>query len=249
MTQIKLVALDMDGTLLNDQQEISKENAYWIHKALDAGVKVCFATGRGFPSAVPYAEQLKLDTPMITVNGSEIWHKPYELFDRTLMSPQLVRRLHRLALQEEECWYWAYTVKGIVNKETWIEADYEQYEWLKFGFYTEDRAALKRILHELSQWEEIEVTNSSPDNIEINPAGISKAGGIRKLCALLGIEMSQVAAMGDSMNDIAMIREVGLGVAVGNAQQAVKEAADEVIVTNNEHAVAHLLQHFVLKGE
>ncbi|MBW7458322.1 HAD hydrolase family protein, partial [Paenibacillus sepulcri] len=65
---------------------------------------------------------------------------------------------------------------------------------------------------------------------------------------VLSIDMSQVAAMGDSLNDIAMIREAGLGVAMGNAQDVVKDAADAVTVTNNEHAVAHLIRDYVLKG-
>jgi len=250
MGKIKLVALDMDGTLLNDRQEVSEENARWIQKALDAGVIVSFATGRGFQSALPYAEQLNLNTPMITVNGGEIWSKPHELMDRTLLSPNFVRRLHEVALKHGECWFWAYSVKGIFNKEKWIEpaSDYEAYEWLKFGYYTEDDSVREQIYKEVSEWNGLEITNSSPWNLELNPAGVSKATAIRKLSAALGIEMSEVAAMGDSLNDIAMIREVGLGVAVGNAQQAVKEAADEVIVNNNEHAVTYLLENFVLKG-
>ncbi|WP_308638536.1 Cof-type HAD-IIB family hydrolase [Paenibacillus silvisoli] len=250
MGTIKLVALDMDGTLLNDRQEISGENAKWIQKALDAGVTVCFATGRGFPSALPYAEQLKLDTPMITVNGGEIWSRPHVLHKRTLMSAVTVERLHKLALQHPECWYWAYTTMDIYNKEKWIKPadNYEAHHWLKFGYYTEDAEMREAILKEVSTWGGLEITNSSPSNLELNPEGVSKAAAIRELCKLLGIEMSQVAAMGDSLNDIAMIREAGLGVAMGNAQDEVKAAADAVTVTNEEDAVAHLIRDYVLKG-
>ncbi|MBB3108437.1 hypothetical protein FHS18_000465 [Paenibacillus phyllosphaerae] len=250
MNTIKLVALDMDGTLLNDVQEISAENAKWIRKALDAGIKVCFATGRGFRSALPYAEQLKLDTPMITVNGGEIWSKPHVLHRRSLMPVSSIKRMHELAQRFPEVWYWAYTVDGIYNKEKWITPadDYEAHHWLKFGYYTEDDAARMSIYEEVASWGGMEITNSSPWNWEMNPEGVSKASALRELCQVLGIEMSQVAAMGDSLNDIAMIQEAGLGVAVGNAQLAVKEAADAVIVKNTEHAVAHLLEHYVLKG-
>jgi Cof subfamily protein (haloacid dehalogenase superfamily) len=250
MGKIKLIALDMDGTLLNEMQEISAENETWIRKALDEGITVCFATGRGFQSALAYAEQLKLDTPMITVNGGEIWRRPHVLHKRYLMPPSTVRRLHEVALRNEECWYWAYSVEGIYNKEKWIEpsGDYEGHHWLKFGYYTEDAAMLARIYEEASALGGMEITNSSPLNWEMNPEGVSKASALRELCGLLGIEMSQVAAMGDSLNDIAMIREAGLGVAVGNAQDAVKAVADAVTVTNNEHAVAHLIRDLVLKG-
>ncbi len=250
MESIKLIALDMDGTLLNEFQEVSSENARWIQKALDAGIAVCFATGRGYQSALPYAEQLKLDTPMITVNGGEIWRRPGVLHRRSLMPSGMVKRLYELALQHAECWFWAYTAEGIYNKEKWIEPkdDYDAHHWLKFGYYTEDDATRALILAETSSWGGMEITNSSPWNLEMNPQGVTKASAIRELCTLLNIEMSQVAAMGDSLNDIAMIREAGLGVAMGNAQEEVKTAANAVTVTNNEDAVAHLIRDYILKG-
>lgn len=250
MSEYKLVALDMDGTLLNEQSEISSENAEWIRRALDAGVIVSFSTGRGFQSALPYAEQLKLDTPMITVNGSEIWHKPHVLHKRTLLSPVYVKRMHELALAHGEPWFWAYTTDTVYNKENWIRPadDYEAYHWLKFGYYTEDDKARNEILAEVQSWDALEITNSSPWNLEMNPKGVSKASALHELCKLLGIEMSSVVAVGDSLNDIAAIREAGLGVAMGNAQQAVKDAADAVTLTNDEHGVAEVIKRYVLKG-
>ena len=116
MGDYKLLALDMDGTLLNDDQTISEENAHWIGKAMEAGITVCFSTGRGFQSALPFAEQLGLETPMITVNGSEIWSKPHVLYRRTLMNTAEIKRLHELALQHVEPSYWAYSVDDIFNK-------------------------------------------------------------------------------------------------------------------------------------
>ncbi|MNZ68111.1 putative phosphatase YwpJ [compost metagenome] len=250
MGNYKLLALDMDGTLLNEQVEISAENAEWIQKARDAGVTVSFSTGRGFQSALPYAEQLKLDTPMITVNGSEIWHRPHVLHKRTLLSPSYVKQLHELALVHSEAWFWAYTADQIFNKEKWIEPadDYEAHHWLKFGFYTEDDHIRERLLAEVQSWGALEITNSSPWNLELNPLGVSKATAIAELCGLLDIDMSQVIAVGDSLNDIAAIREAGLGVAMGNAQEAVKEAADFITLTNDEHGVAEVIKRFILRG-
>ncbi|MWC29543.1 Cof-type HAD-IIB family hydrolase [Paenibacillus sp. MMS18-CY102] len=252
MGTYKLVALDMDGTVLNETQEISETNQRWIRKAMDAGVIVCFSTGRGFRSALPYAEQLGLmDIPMITVNGGEIWRKPHVLHQRTLLDPGTIRRLHQLALKHPEVWYWAYSTNDVYNKEKWIEpADYyAAHHWLKFGYYTEDDAARNAILSEVSSWGTLEITNSSPWNLEMNPLGINKASALRELCALLGIDMSQTVAAGDSLNDIAAIREAGLGVAMGNAQDEVKAAADAITFTNEEHGVAELLRRYVLNDE
>lgn len=248
MAKYKLIALDMDGTLLNEQSEISRENAEWIGKALDAGVTVSFSTGRGFESALPYAEQLKLETPMITVNGGELWRRPHELHRRTTMSARHIEMLHKLALEFPEVWYWCYSTEGIYNKEKWFDPSesYDSRQWLKFGYYTEDDTAREQLLAEVRRWDTFEISNSSPHNIELNPKGVTKASAIRELCGLLGIGMNEVVAAGDSLNDIAAIREAGLGVAMGNAQEAVKEAADVVTLTNDEHGVAELIKRYVL---
>lgn len=120
-------------------------------------------------------------------------------------------------------------------------------EWLKFGFYTENEVNRKAIYQAIASWDAIEMTNSHPFNIECNPKGINKASGLREVCKLYGINMSEVVAIGDSLNDVAMIREAGLGVAMGNAQEEVKKIADIVTATNDEDGVARVIQNFVLK--
>ncbi|MFS0840113.1 Cof-type HAD-IIB family hydrolase [Paenibacillus sp. UNC499MF] len=244
MSQYKLVALDMDGTLLNEEKQVSPANREAIYAALEAGVTVIFSTGRGVQSALPYAEELKLETPIVSVNGSEVWKAPHDLLKRTLLDLDLVRRMYDLAI-EHDTWYWAYSVEGMYNRDNWAE-DITKPQWLKFGFYTENKESLEIIRGELARWGELEITNSHPDNLELNPKGISKASGIEEVCKLLGIEMSQVIAMGDSENDIAMIRAAGLGVAMGNAQEGVKRIADLVTVSNDEDGVAKIIQEYVL---
>ncbi|MEC0247589.1 Cof-type HAD-IIB family hydrolase [Paenibacillus chitinolyticus] len=244
MSQYKLIALDMDGTLLNEEKQVSPANREAIYAALEAGVTVIFSTGRGVQSALPYAEELKLETPIVSVNGSEVWKAPHDLLKRTLLDLDLVRRMYDLAI-EHDTWYWAYSVEGMYNRDNWAE-DITKPQWLKFGFYTENKESLEIIRGELARWGELEITNSHPDNLELNPKGISKASGIEEVCNLLGIEMSQVIAMGDSENDIAMIRAAGLGVAMGNAQDGVKRIADLVTVTNDEDGVAKIIQEYVL---
>ncbi|WP_405082036.1 Cof-type HAD-IIB family hydrolase [Paenibacillus chitinolyticus] len=244
MSQYKLVALDMDGTLLNEEKQVSPANREAIYAALEAGVTVIFSTGRGVQSALPYAEELKLQTPIVSVNGSEVWKAPHDLLKRTLLDLDLVRRMYDLAI-EHDTWYWAYSVEGMYNRDNWAE-DITKPQWLKFGFYTENKESLEIIRGELARWGELEITNSHPDNLELNPKGISKASGIEEVCNLLGIEMSQVIAMGDSENDIAMIRAAGLGVAMGNAQDGVKRIANLVTVTNDEDGVAKIIQEYVL---
>lgn len=244
MGNYKLVALDMDGTVLDEHQQISERNRQAIFAAIEAGVTVMFATGRGIQSVQPYIEELGLKSPIVTVNGGEVWREPRVLLARELLDVSEVQRLHRLAL-EHDTWYWGYAVEGLYNREHWIE-DPASVSWLKFGFHYENVPVLDRIRKEIEGWGTLEVSNSHPCNIEINPKGITKASGVRQVCGLLGIDMSEVVAMGDSLNDIAMIRAAGLGVAMGNAQEAVKRAADLVTLSNTDNGVAEVIYKHVL---
>jgi len=247
LAQYRLLALDLDGTLLNDRSEISETNAHWVRKAVDAGVTVCVSTGRGRLGAMPIVEQLGLESPMIFVNGGEIWKNPRQLHRRVTLDAGKVTELHRLALAYPDVWFWAYATDGIYNKEQWADDTYAR-EWLKFGYYTENLEQLNEILREIRGWDGLELSNSSPYNIEINPKGVSKAAAIAEVCGLLGYKMSEAVAVGDSLNDLEAIKAVGLGVAMGNAQDEVKAAADAVTGTNQEDGVAQVIQNFVLKA-
>ena len=247
----KLLALDMDGTLLNDNLQISDENIHWIKQALDAGVTVIFSTGRGFVNAVEYAQQLQLETPMITVNGSEIWARPYQLLHRTLMDSIWVEQLYALTKVFPDIWYWAYTTNGIYNIKNWSEltSTLDQYQWLKFGSYTEDLDKLNAIKSEIKSWNSLEMSNSSIYNIELNAKGVSKASALEYLCQHLNIEMKQVIAMGDSLNDKKALEAVGLGVAMDNAQDEIKSIANFITSSNNDHGVAKVIQKFIFNLE
>ncbi|WP_307588268.1 Cof-type HAD-IIB family hydrolase [Paenibacillus wynnii] len=244
IAKYRLLALDMDGTLLNDEQLITPETAKWIQKAKNAGVYVCLSTGRAFRSALPYAEQLGLLTPMVTVNGSEVWRAPNQLYRRSLMDPQLVTKMHDMAL-EYGIWFWAYSLNEVHKQDNW-DGDVKNREWLKFGYSTEDDDIRHKVLMRLQDMGGLEVTNSSPYNLEINPLGVNKASGIKSVCKLLGINMSQVVAVGDSLNDLAVIQKAGLGVAMGNAQKTVKQEADVVVASNNEDGIAEVIQKYIL---
>jgi hypothetical protein len=241
---IKLLALDMDGTLLNENKDISAENRRWIRKAREAGVVVCLATGRGRRSLLPYYEQLGLSgAPFVAVNGGEVWQDEERLLRRTPLDLSLNCPLAEIA-KEAGAWFWAYGLDGYLTKDNW-EPGFERETWLKFGIYTEDRVALARAKEAVARLGELEITNSDPNNLEVNPPGVTKASGLAEVCRLLGISMEETAAVGDSLNDLPMIREAGIGVAMGNAQRAVKEAADAVVATNEEDGVAEVIRRFV----
>ena len=244
MSKYKLIALDMDGTLLDPHSRITARAKEWIGKAGDAGVTVCMATGRGLALIVPFMRELDLYTPIVAANGSEIWRNPDELDSRSVLEPSDVEFMYELSVKYES-WFWANGVNSEYNRNHWI-GDVRSDEWLKFGYYTDNDKARLSIIDELTARGGLELSNSDPNNIEVNPSGVHKAFGVRRVCELVGCTMDEVVAMGDSLNDLELIRQAGLGIAMGNAQQAVKEAADAVTATNAQDGVAEAIRRYVL---
>lgn len=240
---IKLIALDMDGTLLNEELEISQGNRQAIKEAQAKGIHVVLSTGRSLLTCRDYAKSLELDSYLVTVNGSEIWDSKGNLVERTLLHNDHIETMMELT-KKHGAQFWA-----VSTDKVWRESFPEncaEMEWLKFGFNFADDAVRQLVLDELMKNKELEVSNSSLTNIEVNAVGINKAKALTRVCQELGITMDHVMAMGDSLNDIAMITEAGVGVAMGNAQEVVKEAADWVTSTNEEDGVAKAIRHWAL---
>jgi len=242
---IKLIALDMDGTLLNDNHEVSKKNRQAIQQAQKKGVAVVLCTGRSLMACESYAKELELTSYTVTGNGSEIWHTSGQLIERNPLKSEWVDMMWKLK-NEHKTNHWAASINKVWKND--MPEDILNDEWLKFGFETENNEIREMIFNVLSEHPELEVSNSSLTNIEINAAGVNKAVAIKKLCNFLNIGMESVLAVGDSLNDMAMIKEAGSGVAMGNAQPAVKKFADWVTSTNNEDGVAKAIDHFVFNN-
>ncbi|HEO8419199.1 Cof-type HAD-IIB family hydrolase [Niallia sp. FSL W8-0635] len=243
---IKLIALDMDGTLLNENGEIPEENRKAIKEAHDKGLHVVLSTGRSLATCKDHAKSLLLNSYLVTANGSEIWDTKGNLVERNLVDANHIQWMWGLA-QQHKAKMWATSCDQLWFDE--MPENVSELEWLKFGFHIEDNQIREKVLKSLQEKNCFEISNSSPVNIEVNALGINKARGLKKVCELLHISMDQVLAAGDSLNDISMIKEAGIGVAMGNAQDVVKETADVVTLTNNENGVAYAIRKWALKKE
>ncbi len=233
----------MDGTLLNDQKEISLENRKAIKEAEEKGVHVVISTGRTRMTCDDLVNSLSLNSYLITVNGSEIWDENGELIERKLLNTSYIEQMWKLK-QTHETICWAASVDNVWRD--FFPEDLSKHQWMKFGFDIKDDQVRNIVLEELSKNPDLEITNSSPTNLEINAAGVNKARAIEKVCNRIGITMDNVLALGDSLNDLAMIKEAGIGVAMGNAQPYVKESANWVTSTNEENGVAKAIRKWVL---
>lgn len=244
--KIKLIALDMDGTLLNNKGEIPEENKQAIKEAQEQGIHVVLSTGRSLANCREHAESLLLKTFLVTVNGSEIWDTQGNLIDRNLVDVEHIQWLWELS-QQHKAKIWANSCGKLWDNK--MPEEIATLEWLKFGFHIEDQELRAKILNELQEKNIFEVTNSSPVNIEVNALGVNKARGLKTVCEKLQLDMSEVMAVGDSLNDMSMVTEAGWGVAMGNAQEVLKEAADAVTKTNEENGVAYAIRKWALQEE
>ncbi|WP_274362887.1 Cof-type HAD-IIB family hydrolase [Paenibacillus thermotolerans] len=243
--RFKLIALDMDGTLLNRKQEISEQNRIWIQAALEAGVKVILATSRPINGVIEHAKALNLHLPVIVSNGSEVWKSPYELHSRHEMNEDTKRRMTEvLRKYERQIQFWVQIAGGQFDYEHWDPISALDMKWLQVAIRTEHAALLKDIYEEVRSWRMLEISNSHITNIECNPLGRTKGSGLAEVCGLLGFDLNEAIAVGDSLNDVSMIRAAGLGVAMGNAQERVKQSADETTLTNEEDGVAEVIKRY-----
>ncbi|MDF2672511.1 MAG: haloacid dehalogenase-like hydrolase [Clostridiales bacterium] len=262
----KLVALDMDGTLLNKNQKISDRVKKAIAEARAKGVKIILSSGRGFKGIEKYVKELHLDELVVSLNGAAVTDASGEkiVFD-IHMEPDVSRRI--IELQKE---YDIFSVNFIglkmyveeLNEKALYFSTFEGVEVIAVGnmleFYNTQPISKmlmiekhekftifkERLLEELGQY--INATFSLPDFLEAYNINVNKGLILHKVANYYGIKREEVIAIGDGENDIYMIEYAGLGVAMGNAMDSVKNAADIITKSNAEDGVAHVIERYIL---
>ncbi len=264
---IKLVAIDLDDTLLNSGLQITDECIKAIEAVREQGVMVTLATGRMYSSALPYACQLKVDIPLITYQGALVknsqskevlYYQPVpgnlagaiiEFFRNAQVHyhSYFDDKLYMESLTEEGLLYANLAgVKPYLTED--LRQDVNNKDAIKIMGITENEKMLMDMEYALkeSYGSELNITRSKPYYLEISSRTANKADALEVVANHYGIKRKEVLAIGDSYNDLAMIEWAGVGVAMGNARDAVKEAADYVTTTNEEHGVAEALHKYVL---
>ena len=246
MRDWRLLALDMDGTLLSADGGVSRANRTWIRRAQAAGIAVTFATGRPFSGQVEsLAREFELHEPLVTLNGGALWTPDGELWEEHPFSAADVEAA-REAISALPLSIRAYTAREGIDGSGW-RADGGR-AWVKFVLGPDDPDILRAARERLEESGRFAVTSTHPHNLEVNPRGVSKAAGLRTVCGRMGIEARQLAAVGDSLNDVEMLRFAGVGVAMGNAGDEVKAAADRCAPSCAKDGVAHAIRA-LLAGE
>ncbi|MGM0470952.1 MAG: Cof-type HAD-IIB family hydrolase [Bacillota bacterium] len=264
----KLLAVDLDDTLLSNQLQLSNRVKEAVTAARNQGVVVTVATGRMYSSAKPYAQQLEIDTPLITYNGALI----KEVATEQVINhhPIEVNTCQEIAqLVKEYDWHLNiyFNDKLYVNKLGREARRYQEIAGIKpllveddiCHFLSQPSTKLVVIGNNITETSEIaaqleaqfgerlNITRSKPTFIEIMNENISKGRAVKNLAAQLDIKQEEVIAVGDSMNDLEMLEYAGLGVAVDNASAQLKKEADYITDSNQEDGVARVIEEFVLE--
>lgn len=264
----KLVAVDMDGTLLSGDKTISDANLDAIKRAKEKGVKVVLATGRPVKGIQRYLKQLNLVDEgdyAVAFNGAVVQRTNNdEVIAETLMTIDDIHYLYDLskklkvnihALTPHACITPKISkyseVESSINKIPLDVVDFDNIDTsttiVKIMFIDEPEI-LDRVISELPKelHKKYTIVRSCPYFLEFLNKSANKGIGVEILAKTLGIKSEEVICIGDAGNDIHMIEYAGLGVAMGNAFPEVKKIADYVTQTNEDDGVAHVINKFVL---
>lgn len=272
MNKIKLVAIDVDNTLLTSQQTIPVNVREAIAEAQQTGVVVTLATGRMYESARPFAREINISAPIITYNGALIQDMDGNTLFQQALSKEYTLQLIEVAKQ------YGYTLNIYVNDRLYVEEHDEGVEFYlsiahvgvnEVGDLTQfvqglsdDAVILKclfvtptektpQLAAELQQkyHSAMEVVISHPRFIECTAKDISKGIALKALCRHYDIALENAMAIGDNYNDITMLQTAGIGVAVSNAPEEVKQAADYTVASCDEGGVAEAFHRFVFQTD
>ena len=271
MNKIRLIAIDLDGTLVRTDQTISAHTIDVAIEAQEQGMKAAIVSGRPTFGAAPAAEALRLQEHggyLVSYNGAEIYDcsTGRTLFANTLGDS--VKPIIYDIAKEKGLAVMTYIGKEVVTEHAYKDNEYIRYSSMRnkmpirtVDHFLEDTqapivkciivgeperlVAIEGVLNERLNGH-ADAYRSEPFFLEIVPHGIDKASGLAQLLSVTGISRSEVMALGDGYNDIPMIEYAGYGVAMGNAQEAVKAKAQLVTLSNNEDGVAEAIERYVL---
>lgn len=265
--QYKMLVLDMDDTLLTDDHKISDINKEMLLKAQEKGVYVVLASGRPTSAMTSYAKELELDlndSYMISFNGAVISSvKDNEILFEQTLSKEQIHELYDYSLKKKT------HIITYLNNEIISETDSEYIEIEKeitglkhtkvpsFKEAVTTSAVKCILLAEPSYLRGLEddlkaamphlsVAMSKPFFLEVAQNGIDKAASLKLLAAKLNIDQSEIIAVGNAGNDLTMVEYAGLGVWVDNVTPELRDRADVIVASNNNHGVAEVVKRYIL---
>jgi Cof subfamily protein (haloacid dehalogenase superfamily) len=262
MDGIRLVASDLDGTLLRPDETVSERTRRAVAAARDAGITVVLVSGRPPRSIGPLAERVGVGGIAICANGAVVWDLDSgTMVDSSPLAAEVATRLVHALRQAIPGALFAVELEGGFGREPgWsdglrpVRPDVLEADALELITGPVTKLLVRQPEMDFAEvaerarravGDDAVVTWAGLRVVEISAAGVTKAFALERLCRRLGIPAAEVVAVGDMPNDLAMLAWAGTGVAVANAAPEVLEAADEVTAANTDDGVALLLERIL----
>lgn len=268
---IRLIALDMDGTLMNSEGRVSPGNLQAIERATACGIQVLIATGRIYGAAQLFHAQTGITLPMMCANGAVIYNQNGDALYKTNMHASSVLQAIDMAEQQDFYYHLFYDKALLIRSADGPAAAYlrrnqampqqdrmdirqpdlkgmrqaAQDGVQKMGIYSYDAARLQALRERIAQLSDMEVSSSWPTNIELTLRGVDKGTALAWYCRSMGISPDHAMAMGDNENDLSMLQTAHYSVAMGNATDAALSAARYVTAHHDHDGVALAIRHLV----
>lgn len=266
----------MDGTLLNSKHKVSNASKEAIAMANEKGVLIVVSTGRMYSDAEYFSNLIGVKAPVIASNGAFIKEKNNSVaIYKSILEERLFVELLNIFVKHK-VYPTFYTpekaycgnlimkflveyikLRGAMSSSTKIKYIKTMKQWdkvfkieknniIKCEVMHKDQERLKKIRTEIQKISGIEIVSSSKHNIEITSKGVSKGRAVEILAEYYNIKKDEIIAIGDSENDISMIEFAGMGIAMGNAIDRVKQTSDFITDTNDNEGVATAINKFIL---
>lgn len=274
MADIKLIAFDLDGTLLNDKKELTEENRRALLEAAEKGIHLVPATGR-FSGAMPaFFKELPIRY-VIFMNGAQLydlqeqrvldevlvpWRQSIEIFEyfewlpviydcyvdnKAFMSAAFRPQIEEYALNEHFLWMMRDLRSSVPELKAFLAEKKMGIQKLQ-AYFRPQHYPLRAQLLEHLKIPGIAISSSIPNNLELNHADATKGHALAKLAKLLDLPMESTMAFGDGSNDLTMISAAGIGVAMENGIEPLKQAADYITLDCNHSGVGAAIRKFCL---
>ena len=270
---VKLICIDMDGTLLNSQLQVSDENKKAIYLAQKQGIAVTLATGRMYPSALSFARQLGIEVPLITMNGALVKNPITEekLSEHSIGRSELTQIIDRITqygyrpnfYDEFNLYVGAglqryyqrgafdqmdprYQIIPIDDSFTYQDLLDKSGDTIKKGIFFPKHEDRELIRKELLAIKNLHVVSSSLTNLEMTHHLADKGKAVMLLGDYLGISQEEIMVIGDSENDRSMLAVAGHSIVMGNAPLSIQKEASFVTLDNDRDGVARAIRTIAL---
>jgi len=258
-----LIAIDVDGTLLNDRHQLTPTVIEAVREAAESGAEIVLATGRGPINSIPLLEEIGLAGTLITHNGAATVESEGRRVLHSFSIPHEAMVPYMEYCRENGVHFDINTAFDMYNESSTPEADamYVHYRVVPIRRRPDDplppdlvkftafgsKEQMDRVQREWEAWDSpLRRIRSGDWFIDVQHADVSKGKALERLASLRGIDRSRIMAIGNYYNDIDMLRFAGLGIAMGNSPDEVKQAADAVTLSNEEDGVAHAIRRYAL---